>query len=174
MNNVLVTIKTPSKTQVVHVAGNRAITVARLAGNKNIRVSIAQKGPQGAPGEPGGGSDSAQLLQVIAGEIISGGKAVMINSDGKAYVFDINNENNYGKMCGIAKEGVTTGSLLNVFVTGIATEVGSGWSAGNVYYVSSTGFLTMTPPPAGIRKTIGVGVANDKVLLSGGFELITI
>ncbi len=115
-----------------------------------------------------------QLFEAVAGEAISGGKAVIIDTDGKAYVYNINNENHYGKPCGIAANGVSSGGTVSVFMDGVVTEVGSGWQAGRLYYVSATGTLTTTPPTAGIVKIIGVGVGQDKILLNNGLELITI
>jgi hypothetical protein len=66
-----------------------------------IEIECTTAGEKGAKGETG---NSSNLISKIAGENISGGKVVMIGNDGKVYVFDITNENNYGKVCGISKQ----------------------------------------------------------------------
>ena len=119
-------------------------------------------------------STSSNVITAIAGENISGGKAVIINTDGLVHVYDITNEAHYGLSVGIAKTAATTGNTIDVFINGIVTEGGSGWLAGIKYYVSSTGILSNTPPVSGLTKLVGVGTANDKILITNVFELITI
>lgn len=166
MSDVYIVVASDTGVQQATVIDPAPIAVS-VAGS-SIAVNIANDGPQGPKGNDAG------LLTVIAGETISGGSVVMINSDGKAYKFVISNEANYGKVCGIAKQGVTVGNSIDIYIAGVVTEVGSGWTAGSVYYVSATGVLTTTPPSPGIVKLIGVGVAVDSVLLNGTMELVSI
>lgn len=164
---VKVTIAAPA---VVKVNGSPAPAVVKVNNvvPKKVNVIIT-KGPKGDAG-----TLSNQTVELVAGEVISGGKAVIINVDGKVYVYDITNENHYGKSCGIAKQAALAGEALEVFTGGVAYEAGSGWLAGIIYYVSATGILTTVAPAAGLIKIMGVGVGADKVLLNGVLELITI
>lgn len=148
-----------------------------LTGPSGIPGPQGNPGPQGDPGPPGPQGekgDPANIFSAIAGEVISGGKAVIIDTDGKAYVFDIHNDNHYGKTAGIAKTSATTAILFDIFVNGVVNEPGSGWSAGINYYVSANGTLTSTPPSTGTVKLMAVGVAADTVLITNVFEIITI
>ena len=116
----------------------------------------------------------SNIMAAVAGENISGGKAVIVYTDGLVYVYDISNEAHYGLSVGIAKTAATTGGAIDVFMNGIATEAGSGWVAGKKYYVSSTGVLTDTPPVTGLSKLVGVGTKTDSILITNIFEVITI
>ena len=138
--------------------------------NKLVKISVNSMGARGLPGL----TATSNLLNVVAGETISGGKAVVIDMNGKAYVFNIANEAHYGKSCGIAKQSALLNESFDVITTGIAYEAGSGWGAGVAYYVSSTGLLTATPPANGITKLIAVGVASDSVLINNTMEVIHI
>src|SRR3954467_7422282 len=62
------------------------------------------------------------LISGVAGEDISGGKAVIIGSDEKVYVFNPNNENHYGKLCGVAKQAALQGNPLDICISGELTE----------------------------------------------------
>ncbi len=72
------------------------------------------------------------------------------------FKFDIRDEDNYAKTCGIAKQAGISGNQFEVYIGGVAYEPDSGWLPGETYYVSATGQLTRTPPDRGIVKVIGV------------------
>jgi hypothetical protein len=129
---------------------------------------MGERGPQGYAGSTGN-----PTLKKTAGESISGGKVVTVGDDGKVYVFNPLNENHYGKMCGIAKQAAAVGSELEIYFSGEALEVGSGWKAGVVYFIGANGLLTSIPPATGIIKMMGLGVADDTVLITNVFEILT-
>lgn len=109
-----------------------------------------------------------------AGEIINGGKAVRIGSDGKIYIFDINNPTFYGSYVGIAETAAVTNDLCVVVISGLGTFSGSSFVAGTPYYIAATGLLTSTPPSIGLVKKVAVGVDSDTVLISETVEFETI
>ncbi len=120
-------------------------------------------------------SSPYSLISTTAGETISGGKVVSIHEDNLAYVYNINDENDYFRMYGIAKQAAILGGTLEVFISGEVTEVGSGWQFGKTYFVSSTGLLTENVPVLGIIKKIATGMSTDKVFLTNiTTDLITI
>lgn len=111
----------------------------------------------------GSGTGTTVKKQYIAGEDINGGKAVMIDTDGRVYAMDITNTYHYQRYLGIAEHAVVTNDLLYVVTHGEANTLGSSWVAGEPYYISSTGFLSNTPPTVGNCRQVGVGVDSDHI-----------
>lgn len=105
-----------------------------------------------------------------AGQIINGGKAVRVDTDGKLYLFDINNPSHYGKYVGIAQQSSIVDDPCEVVLRGKAAFGGSGWVAGQDYYIDSTGLLTATPPSTGLVKRVAVGITTDEIVVIEGEE----
>lgn len=116
--------------------------------------------------ETGGGS----TISLIAGEVINGGNAVIIENDSKIYKFDITNSLHAGKFAGVALNSVLSGNQCSVIVSGEMTNVGSGYSAGTVYYVAANSMLTSTAPAHGLIHKVGVGSGVDKILITSNLE----
>ena len=111
----------------------------------------------------------------IAGENISSGMAVVIETDGLVYRYDIFNYNHAGLSCGIAKtSGIFTETITLKIVGNILTEVGSGWLAGKSYFVGVNSLLTVSAPLIGVVKKIGTGIANDTIIIENYTEHILI
>lgn len=100
-----------------------------------------------------------------AGETIATGIAVIIDADGRVYHYDITNPDHYGKLCGVSRQAALKGNLLDVCVSGELTEAGSGWRAGDMYYVGSGGVLQVEVPATGTPCVIAVGTAADTILV---------
>lgn len=120
------------------------------------------------------GTSSSIKKDYIAGETINGGKAVMMDSDALIYVFDINNSSHFGKCIGVAEQSVISGDLCTIVGQGVSSLIGSGWTAGSKYYISSTGFLSSTSPILGWCQIVAIGVDTNiiSVQLQLGIELI--
>lgn len=99
----------------------------------------------------------------IAGAIINGGKAVIMDTDGLIYPMDITDSNHWYQYVGIAINAAIINDPVNVVVSGKTQVLGSGWIPGIGYYISSTGYLSNTPPITGFCKQVGVGVDNDTI-----------
>lgn len=99
----------------------------------------------------------------IAGAIINGGKAVIMDTDGLIYPMDITDSNHWYQYVGIAINAAIINDPVNVVVSGKTQVLGSGWVPGIGYYISSTGYLSNTPPITGFCKQVGVGVDNDTI-----------
>jgi hypothetical protein len=106
-----------------------------------------------------------------AGATVSSGMALMIDVDGKAYPFDILNSYHYNKYLGVADTAALIDQPCEVVIDGTVTNPGTGWVAGNGYYIGPTSFPSPTPPVAGLVKQIGVGIATDSILLNGGIDV---
>ena len=119
-------------------------------------------------------STGAVKKNFITGIVINGGKAVIMEIDGKIYPFDITNETHYDKYIGIAESSAIENDVCTVVLNGEIKTIGTGWLAGIPYYIASTSFLSSTPPSTGIIKQIGVGISTDTILITNGTELIGI
>lgn len=108
------------------------------------------------------------------GVVINGGKAVMCDTDGKIYPFNIANPYHYDKYIGVAQTSTNYGDLCTVVISGENSLIGSGWTKGTPYYIGSTSFLTSTPPTSGWVQQVGVGIDENTILIipQKGIELI--
>jgi len=121
---------------------------------------------------PSGGGSSSNILSGTAGENISGGTVVIIKNDALIYKYDITSEIDYGLTVGISKTAALATESIDIYISGIATEVGSGWSAGEIYYISATSLPTTIFPTTGTVKIIGVGYSVDQILINNNLEII--
>jgi len=112
----------------------------------------------------GGGSTVRRSF--TAGAIINGGKAVWVDTDGLLYPFNITTTSQFGRCIGIAESSTVIGDSCSVVLSGESNLVGSGWVAGELYYISSTGFLSTTPPTSGWCQVVGAGIDNEKICVS--------
>lgn len=110
-----------------------------------------------------GSSTEAIIQQYTAGEVINGGKALYMNADGKVYHLDITDPSTYLQYIGIASQSAILNDPVNVVVQGKTQVLGSGWIAGQRYWIAATGFLATTPPATGLAKAVGVGVDADTI-----------
>lgn len=121
---------------------------------------------------PGVGSVVKQ--DYVSGEAIDAGQAVFVDTDGLLYIMDITNPTHYGKCIGVAESTVIAGIACVVITHGYTAQIGSGWTAGDIYYIDTTAFLVNTPPIIGWSQQIGVGVDTDiiSIDLGTGIEII--
>lgn len=138
------------------------ITATRIGNKVTVNVS------------GGTGSGEAVIKEFIAGEIINGGKAVIVDIDEKIYIMDITDTDHWYKFLGIAANSAIIDDPVNVVINGVTEVLGSGWLAGQGYYISSSGFLTTIPPTNGMCKQIAVGISNEKISINHYSEFVTI
>lgn len=140
-----------------------------VALNAPLKATLKYGGIKGDKGDAGtngtdGASDEVQAF--VCGEDISGGTAVGIKSDGKAYKYDPNDLTFYNLPSGIAAQSGSTGGTINVSLFGIVTDSGSGWAIGNDYYVGVNGLLVTAPQATLIIYNIASGIGTDKILIN--------
>jgi hypothetical protein len=125
--------------------------VDNILGNENIIIN------DGSSGE----------LIKVAGENISSGMAIIIDTDDLVYKYNILNNNHAGLSCGISKTSALLGSsLIIVLPENQLTEVGSGWGSGLSYFIGSNSLLTTISPTSGISKKIATGIGIDTVIIN--------
>lgn len=108
----------------------------------------------------------------IAGETISGGKAVWIETDKRIYLVDITNAYHYTRYIGIAETGANAGTKCTVLIEGVTTIMGSGWVPGYPYYIGTNSYLTIIPPTSGLLKLVGVGIDTNTILINNQFDVL--
>jgi hypothetical protein len=101
----------------------------------------------------------------LTGELIQGGKAVILDSDKRLYVFNPSLPTHFRKYVGIAEQTATPSTLCRVVTEGESNYVGSGWIAGSPYYIGPDGYLMTTLPPSGFVKQAGIGIDTDTLLV---------
>jgi len=134
-------------------------------------VSASRTGNTVTVDVSGGGSGTGESLLDIytAGEIINGGKAVIMDTDGLVYVMSITNSNHWYQFLGIAANAANPGDPVTVVSHGKTDVLGSGWVAGQPYYIAPSGYLSTSAPTTGYCKQVGVGVNND-IINIGSFS----
>lgn len=120
------------------------------------------------------GSGDSVVIQYNAGEVINGGKAVILDTDGLVYHMDINNSAHWYQYVGISNNSAIVGDPVNITVSGKTNVLGAGWSPGIGYYISNTGALSSTPPITGFCKQVGVGIDSDTINIVNYSEIIAI
>lgn len=126
----------------------------------------------------GAGSSGSTAEGVVstytAGEILSGGVAVIMDTDAKVYKMDITNSYHWDKYIGVTTQAAIANDPINVITCGVTTLLGSGWAPGTPYYISASGTLATTNPSPGFCKQVGVGIDTDKINIVNYSELILI
>lgn len=96
------------------------------------------------------------------GEIISTGQAIMVGTDGKAYLFNINNPDHEFKYAGVAETSGDPNIIIRAVTHGVLDIP---VVTGSPYYVSTTSFLQTTAPVSGLVRFVGVAVDTQRLLL---------
>lgn len=123
-------------------------------------------------GGGGGGPTETVKSTYTAGVIINGGKAVMLDTDGKVYPFDITNSAHYNRYIGVAETAAAANDPCVIVLQGKSELIGSGWTAGTPYYIAASSLLTSVRPATGLIKQVGVGVTTDVILIQSGLHFV--
>lgn len=119
-------------------------------------------------------STSIISITLTAGQNISVGQVVTIGLDGKAYIYDISNENHALLITGIAIQSAVISGSISIVTEGIATVPGMNWLPGIAYFVGINGFPNDQVPSApNILRSIGTGLSSNSIKLSAGMSVIT-
>lgn len=117
---------------------------------------------------------STNSTAFIAGQNISVGQVVTVGPDGKAYIYDINNENHALLTTGIATQSAVQNGSISVVMDGTVTVSGMNWAPGTVYYIGANGFPSLQPPSGpGILRVIGTGLSSSSMKLQESLSIIT-
>lgn len=121
-------------------------------------------GTQGPPGPPGDNGE-APTITATAGENLSAGRAVVIDT-AQAYYFQPTNPAHIGRVVGVTKTSATAGASVNIQTGGIVTDAAFTFAPDLPIFSGNDGELTETPPAAGIVQKVGVSIAANQILLN--------
>jgi hypothetical protein len=102
-------------------------------------------------------TDGTSIL-VIAGEDLVYAKLVMLLNDGKAYLNQPLDPNNYQRAIGFTTMDVQMNHSTRVLVNGIITNPAWSLVTGAIYYAAPNGNITTAVPNTGISQAIGIAI----------------
>jgi hypothetical protein len=106
------------------------------------------------------------VVTLTAGEVIGYPRAVVQGIDSKVYKWDISNPDHHGRLFGITRtSAIAPDSEIQVITSGSVPGRGFGFVSGTPYFAGADGAITITPATAGSFQFLGVGGANDTLLL---------
>ena len=109
---------------------------------------------------------SVETLSLIAGENISGHKAVCVKTDGKAYYADSSNMTTKS-VVGVTTQAAVLGDSIEIQTSGNLSNVG-GWSftTGGLVLVGSNGQLTQTDSGTAYASMVGMAISTDTIQIN--------
>ena len=136
--------------------------VARIANNiikADLRENVIEARINGAVINVSGASS----LTKVAGENLSGHRAVCVKSDGKVYYADSSDIATKGVL-GVTQNAVSANENVTVMTYGQLSNVG-GWSftAGNPVFVTSNGQISSTVSGTAYVCAVGIAIATDTI-----------
>lgn len=108
------------------------------------------------------------VVSFVAGENLSGDRAVYIADDGLAYHADKNSATAI-RAIGLTTGAVSMGGTATIQVEGIYTEATWSWAGNAVVWLSTTGQLTQTPPTTGYLVRAGIPAGPTRILIEPQF-----
>lgn len=122
-------------------------------------------GPQGPPGPagPSGTPGTSLVVTKTAGETISAGKAVYLDT---ATVVKLADHSVVArqKCIGVAKTAATIGNPIEIIVDGAFEDaIFSGFTINEPIWVGTSGTLTQTPPTSGVLLEAGYYLGENKI-----------
>ena len=154
---------------VVSVESVETVT-AEVVESETIAVEIievAQQGPRGIQGIPGPAGGS--VIQVVAGETLSGHRAIRL-SNGLAYYCDAANLAHAGTGIGVSTGAALIGETVNVQTLGTLSEPSWTWNDGPIY-VGTNGQLTQSITGLFMQQ---IGVATNATAMNINAQLSVI
>lgn len=109
----------------------------------------------------GGGDDD--ITQAIAGQSLSGHRAVYI-SGGQAFYADYE-QLTAALTVGITLQAAAAGDAVSILTEGEIDEVSWSWTPGQTIFLGSNGLLTQTPPAAGNVVEIGLALTPQRLFV---------
>lgn len=106
----------------------------------------------------------AVTVSMVAGEPLSGGMLVYINSSGTISKFNQSDVNLCDKALGFTNSSAVADERINVVKSGKCIEMG-GLTPGAVYFADNNGSVTTIPPSIGIRQVVGTAESATILLV---------
>lgn len=126
---------------------------------------VGPQGPQGPPGPagPSGTTDNSLVVTKTAGETISAGKAVYLDT---ATVVKLSSHAvaSRQKCVGVAKTAATSGGAIDIITDGVFEDpIFSGFTINEPVWVGTNGTLVQVPPTSGVLLEAGYYLGENKI-----------
>lgn len=95
------------------------------------------------------------LYGAIAGEALSGHRAIVLDASGEAFYADQTVPNHIGRMAGITIGAAALGAGVTIMNNGLLTEPSWSWTPFAPIFLGTAGGLTQVPPTTGFLQMIG-------------------
>jgi predicted RecA/RadA family phage recombinase len=133
----------------------------------NLQTSggTGPQGPQGPAGPtgPSGVAGTSLVITKTAGETISAGKAVYLDT-ATTVKFSDHSVPARQKCIGVAKTAATAGNPLDIITDGVFEDsIFSGFTINESVWVGTNGVLTQTPPTSGVLLEAGYYLGENKI-----------
>jgi hypothetical protein len=155
-----------SSTTTVKISSSDVVTVDT---SDSIRVEtpeqlvVVSSGTQGPPGIPG---DSINYVHMVAGQNLSGHRAVYTNNAGKLEYADKDIAISADRLVGITTGAANTDSIAEVQIVGLLEEPSWNWDISGLIYIGSSGILTQSIPSSGYYYSIAFPVTPTKIFIN--------
>ena len=162
----------PSGEEVRYLIQENPISLQISQENLNLNI-IEQKieltlnsGIKGDKGDKGdtGESGASSSYTYVAGEILGGHKAIVIDNN-LAYYADCTNLSYINKPIGISSNASDEGGEVTVVFFGELEEVSWSWDITKPIWISTNGLLTQTPAISGFSCIIAMPITTTKIFI---------
>ena len=118
----------------------------------------------GAQGPAGPQGPSNQFETHLAGQVLGGNRAVVLNTQGKLVYSDISSEDSF--VVGITTSSAVENELTQIQIAGTMTEPSWNWIPGKPIYVSVLGVLTQTAATTNQLITVGIAYKPTSIFIN--------
>ena len=134
--------------------------------NTELLLAVGLRGDKGDKGDTGanGANGALSSYTYVAGEIIGGHRAVIINNN-LAYYTDCTNLDHINKPIGISSNASISGGNVTVVFYGEMEESSWNWDITKPIWISINGLLTQTPPETGFSCIIAMPIITTKIFI---------
>jgi hypothetical protein len=139
--------------------------ITTFVNNEPTIIESIEIGPQGIPGPRGETGDSTNFVVYPAGQILSGHRMVVLDSDGKAIYADRTIPEHANKVFGMTIGAAMQDADANIQIMGELTEPSWAWTLDIPIWLSVNGLLTQTIPTSGFSLIIGFPITATKIFI---------
>lgn len=125
----------------------------------------------GSSGGSGGSNDHVDL-PFDAGQPILAYKVITLNNTGHAIYASSDNLNHVNKVLGVSKNAANTGHRITIRNTGLLTNIGWQWSAGQPLYLGLNGDITSSADTGLFSNNIGYAVTETTIFINIGRSIV--
>jgi hypothetical protein len=133
----------------------------------SIEMSTGARGPQGVSG-------GEQIKIAEAGENLSSGRGVWIDSDNKAYYFQPSDVSQVGLIYGITLTAATIGTNVDIRSIGEITDAAFPFGIGKMLWFTDDGEIVDVAPinSAAVLQKAGVSVGPNRIKIDFSIQII--